>query len=138
MVPADVVATPVTVMLYVPGAAFVTTGVVPPLPPLPLEPPELLLLLDPPHPLAENAATESSTTSNAPQRRRFGSATRIRQARLAPEPAMYHGELPVGGVVEATLSIPVVVFEVVWEAVRTKLVVTAEVELITTGFTEKV
>ena len=135
MLPVAVVATPVTVMLYVPGIAFVTTGVVPPLPLEPLE----LLLLDPPHPLTERAATERSTTNNAPKRRRrLGNATRIRQARLAPEPATYHGLLLVGGLAEATLSIPVAVFESLCEAVRTKLVVPAAVELIMTGFTEKV
>ena len=107
MLPVAVVATPVTVMLYVPGIAFVTTGVVPPLPLEPLE----LLLLDPPHPLTERAATERSTTNNAPKRRRrLGNATRTRQARLAPEPAMYHGDLPAGGGVEAAFSIPVAVF----------------------------
>ena len=134
MFPVAVVATPVTVMLYVPGVAFVTTGVVPPLE----LPPELLLLLDPPHPLAERAATERITTSSAPQRRRRGNIIRARQARLAPDPATYHGDLPSWDATELILSIPVPVFALLCEAVRTKLVVPAAVELMTTGFTEKV
>jgi hypothetical protein len=132
MFPVAVVATPVTVMLYVPGVAFVTTGVVPP---LEVEVVELLLE---PHPLAEKAPTESSTTNNALQRRRRGNATSSRQARLAPEPATYHGAFPVCGAVETTDSLPVPVLALLCEAVRTKLVVPAALELMTTGFTEKV
>jgi hypothetical protein len=58
-------------------------------------------------------------------------------ASAAPEPAAYHGRRPEDGVFEASLTIPVAVCEFCWKAVRTKLVVTPVVELITTGVTEK-
>jgi hypothetical protein len=58
-------------------------------------------------------------------------------ASVAPEPAAYQGPWPVSGVAEASLIIPVAVFEFCWKAVRMKLLVTPVVELITTGVTEK-
>ena len=137
-VPVADVAVPVTVTLYVPRAALVTPVVpVPPVPPVPVPPVLELLLLDPPHPLADRAATDSITTRSAPQRRRLGIVTNNRHARLAPEPTTYQGLLPACGVADEIFSIPVPVFALLCEAVRTKLVVPAVVELMTTGFTEK-
>src|SRR5271170_5769967 len=78
----------VTVNVYVPGLAGVT-GVVPPPPP----PPPEFEVLEPPHPATVKAAIESIATSKAPQRRRRGSVSRSMQARVAPEPAAYHGTL---------------------------------------------
>jgi hypothetical protein len=136
LVPVADVAVPVTVTLYVPLVALVTP-VVPPVPPVPVPPVLELLLLDPPHPLADRAATDSITTRSAPQRRRLGIVINNRHARLAPEPTTYQGLLPACGVADEIFSIPVPVFALICEAVRTKLVVPAVVELMTTGFTEK-
>jgi hypothetical protein len=126
--PALVEATPVTVTLYVPGAALVVVGVVVGV---------LLLELLLPQPAAVKSATERTAANRAPHRRRRGSVSSIMQASVAPEPAAYQGLRPEDGVFEASLSIPVAVVEFCWKAVRTKLVVTPVVELITTGVSEK-
>ena len=81
------------VMLYVPGEAF-DNPVPPPLPPLPPLPPVLEELEL--QPLELIIATERSSANSVPQRRRFGTTMRKRQARVAPDPAAYHGALPVG------------------------------------------
>ena len=75
--------TAVTVMLYVPGVALVTTGVVE-LDEPPEEEPE-------PHPDAVTAAMDTKTASKAAQRRRLGAMKRSVHASVAPEPAAYHG-----------------------------------------------
>ena len=99
-------ATAVMVMLYVPGAALVTVGLV--VPPLPL-----LELVPDPQPAKDRAATEMTATRRVPQRRRRGTANITKQASVAVEPIMYQGLAVDGGVLDERLSRPVVVFEVV-------------------------
>lgn len=84
-------------------------------------------------PTAVIAATERSTASRAPQRRRRGTVSRTMQARVAPEPAMYQGVWPEGGWLEWGLADDAVV-EVV-KAWTTKEVATPA-ELMVTGETE--
>ena len=109
--------------VYVPRAAKVVVGVVPP---EPLEPLELLELL-PPQPDVEIAATERSKASRAPQRRRRGRTRSIMQAKEAPEPAMYQGAVCDAGCEFCAMrKVPLVEL---WEAVRTRLAVTGEPEL---------
>ena len=99
-------------------------------------PPTTVELLDP-HPTAPIAATDRHRARSAPQRRRRGTVRRIRHASVAPDPAAYHGVLPTGRWLAGDFSsfnAPVVVDSV---AVRTKEVVTAVEEVITTGLTEK-
>jgi hypothetical protein len=95
--------TPVTVKVYVPAVAGVVV-VVPP-PPVPVE----LLELLPPQPTAVRAATESTAARSAPQRRRRGNANNSTQARVAPDPAAYHGVLP-DGIERGAFSDAVVLF----------------------------
>lgn len=117
----------VTLTVYVPRAAKVVVGVVPP---EPLEPLELLELLEPPQPDVEIAATERSNASRAPQRRRRGRTRSIMQAKEAPEPAMYQGAVCDAGCEFCAMrKVPLVEL---WEAVRTRLVVTGELELTVT------
>ena len=106
ILPVLVVATPVMVMLYVPGAALVVVGVVVPLPPV-------VLVLDP-QPAAVSAATARTAASRVPQRRRRGTVIRIMQARVAPEPTAYQGVLLAGVVLEVSLSMPVAVLALLW------------------------
>jgi hypothetical protein len=109
----------VTLTVYVPRAAKVVVGVVPP------EPLELELL--PPQPEVEIAATERSKASRAPQRRRRGRTRSIMQAKEAPEPAMYQGAVCDAGCEFCAMrEVPLVEL---WEAVRTRLAVTGEPEL---------
>jgi hypothetical protein len=108
MLPVLVVAIAVTVMLYVPGVAFVVVGVVEPLE-------ELLELL--PQPIAPRAATERTAARSAPQRRRRGRRNMRPQARVAPVLAAYQGIRLIGvdgRCVEASLRRPVAPVVLVW------------------------
>ena len=99
-------------------------------PPVPDDPPLLELL--PPQPTAVRVTTEKTTAISAPQRRRRGKVNNSTQARVAPDPAAYHGVLPNGvrcGALRAA--------EFVTKAFMTKEVVAPAVELITTGVTVK-
>lgn len=91
-----------------------------------------------PQPTAVIALTERTTARRAPQRRRRGRVNRSTQARVAPEPATYHGVRPrVADPPDGSLTRPFVVVALLWEAVRVKAVVAPVAELITTGDTEK-
>ena len=95
-------------------------------------PPPVVEVLE--QPTAVSAATERTTASRAPQRRRRGIVSKSIQASVAPEPAAYQGARPDRGWFESGLSWAVVVGV---DAVKTKEVVTPVVELTVTGDTVK-